>query len=93
MESRDPAVADPLEEHISALRATLSPVLKPPSVSVSPMALPATYSGKAIECNFFLLQLSLFIEMQPQQFVPERSKVAFLISLLSVRALLWARAI
>ncbi len=92
MESRDPAVVDPLEEHISALRATLSPVLKPPSVSVSPMALPATYSGKAIECNFFLLQLSLFIEMQPQQFVPERL-VAFLISLLSVRALLWARAI
>ncbi len=31
--------------------------------------------------------------MQPQQFVSERSKVAFLISLLTGRALLWARAI
>ncbi len=31
--------------------------------------------------------------MQPQQFVSERSKVAFLISLLSGRALLWAQAI
>ncbi len=42
------------------------------------------------ECSGFLLQLSLFIEMQPQKFVSERSKVAFLISLLSGRALLWA---
>ncbi len=45
------------------------------------------------ECGGFLLQLSLFIEMQPQKFVSERSKVAFLISLLSGQALLWAQAI
>ncbi len=57
------------------------------------MALPATYSGEAVECSDFLLQLSLFIEMQPQTLVLERSKVAFLISLLSGRGLLWARAI
>ncbi len=93
MELRNPTAADPLEELVSALRATLSPVLNPPSASASPMALPATYSGEAVECGGFLLQLSLFIEMQPQQFVSERSKVAFLISLLSGRALLWARAI
>ncbi len=93
MELRDPVAADPLEELISALRVALSPVLNPPSASASPMALPATYSGEAVECGGFLLQLSLFIEMQPQQFVFERSKVAFLISLLSGRALLWARAI
>ncbi len=35
----------------------------------------------------------LYIEMQPQKFVTKWSKVAFLISLLSGRALLWARAI
>ncbi len=57
------------------------------------MALPATYSGEAVEHSVFLLQLSLFIEMQPQKFVSDRSKVAFLISLLSEQALLWARAI
>ncbi len=57
------------------------------------MALPAPYSGEAVECSVFLLQLSLFIEMQPQKLVSKRSKVAFLISLLSGRALLWARAI
>ncbi len=93
MESRDPAPTDPFEELVSALRAALSPVLNPPSASASPMALPTTYSGEAVECGGFLLQLSLFIEMQPQQFASERSKVAFLISLLSGRALLWARAI
>ncbi len=93
MESRDPAPTDPFEELISALRAALSPVLNPPSASASPMALPTTYSGEAEECSGFLLQLSLFIEMQPQQFTSECSKVAFLISLLSGRALLWARAI
>ncbi len=41
----------------------------------------------------FFCSNSLFIEMQPQQVVSECSKVAFLISLLSGRALLWARAI
>ncbi len=93
MESRDPAPTDPFEELVSALRAALSLVLNPPSASASPMALPTTYSGEAEECSGFLLQLSLFIEMQPQQFTSERSNVAFLISLLSGRALLWARAI
>ncbi len=48
---------------------------------------------KQLNVAFFLLQLSLFIEMQPRQFVSERSKVAFLIALLSGRALFWARAI
>lgn len=58
------------------------------------MALPATYAGDAADCGGdFLLQIVLFIEMQPSMFPTERSKVAFLISLLSGRALLWAKAI
>uniref|UniRef100_A0A673G128 DUF4939 domain-containing protein n=1 Tax=Sinocyclocheilus rhinocerous TaxID=307959 RepID=A0A673G128_9TELE len=44
-------------------------------------------------CGGFLLQVDLFIEMQPQKFTMERSKVAFLISLLHGNALEWARAI
>ncbi len=84
---------DPLEELVSTLRATLSPVPNPSSASASPMALPATYSSETVECSVFLLQLSLFIEMQPQRFVSERLKVAFLISRLSGRVLLWAQAI
>ncbi len=49
--------------------------------------------GDSVECGGFLLQMALYIEMQPQKFPTEWSKVAFLISLLSGRALLWARAI
>lgn len=45
------------------------------------------------ECRGFLLQCSLYFEMQPQQFVNERAKIAFIISLLSGRALQWKRSI
>uniref|UniRef100_A0A671SJH4 DUF4939 domain-containing protein n=1 Tax=Sinocyclocheilus anshuiensis TaxID=1608454 RepID=A0A671SJH4_9TELE len=82
-----------LEELVSALRTSLTPVTTPSSASVSPMALPASYAGDAAVCGGFLLQVDLFIEMQPQKFTTERSKVAFLISLLNGKALEWARAI
>uniref|UniRef100_A0A671M8L1 DUF4939 domain-containing protein n=1 Tax=Sinocyclocheilus anshuiensis TaxID=1608454 RepID=A0A671M8L1_9TELE len=82
-----------LEELVSALRTSLTPVTTPSSASVSPMALPASYAGDAAVCGGFLLQVDLFIEMQPQKFTTERSKVAFLISLLNGNALDWARAI
>lgn len=68
----------------------LCPPSTPPSDSATPMAFPASYSGEAVECSDFLLQVALFIEMQPQKFPKERTKVAFLISLLMGRALLWA---
>uniref|UniRef100_A0A673KVX5 DUF4939 domain-containing protein n=1 Tax=Sinocyclocheilus rhinocerous TaxID=307959 RepID=A0A673KVX5_9TELE len=82
-----------LEELVSALRASLTPVTTPSSAPVSPMALPASYAGDAAVCGGFLLQVDLFIEMQPQKFTTERSKEAFLISLLNGKALEWARAI
>ncbi len=93
MDPRTPSPADILEELVTKLRASLMPVSTPPSASVSPMAMPATYAGDAADCGGFLLQIALFIEMQPATFPTERSKVAFLISLLSGRALLWAKAI
>uniref|UniRef100_A0A3B1JT63 DUF4939 domain-containing protein n=1 Tax=Astyanax mexicanus TaxID=7994 RepID=A0A3B1JT63_ASTMX len=40
----------------------------------------------------FLLQCSLFFEQQPSRFPTERSKVAFIISLLTGKALAWATA-
>lgn len=75
------------------------PVVHPPAVSssssasVSPMARPATYSGEEGECSGFLLQCELYMEMQASQFTSERAKIAFIISLLTGRALLWARAL
>lgn len=84
-------MADALWELVSDLRAALSLVTNPQSASASPMAFPAPYSGEAVECSSFLLKLSLFIEIQPQIFILEQSKVACLISLLSGWALLWAQ--
>ncbi len=60
---------------------------------VSPMVRPAPYSGRAEECNGFLLQCSLTFEMQPHLFPTERAKIAFIISLLHRKALQWAETI
>ncbi len=56
----------------------------------SPMARPAPFSGEAEECNGFLLQCSLTIELQPQMFTTEQSRMAFVISALTGPALQWA---
>uniref|UniRef100_A0A673GVR3 DUF4939 domain-containing protein n=1 Tax=Sinocyclocheilus rhinocerous TaxID=307959 RepID=A0A673GVR3_9TELE len=93
MDPRHTTPADVLEELVNAIRASITPITTPQSASASPMGLPASYSGEVVECSGFQLQVALFIEMQPQKFPTERTKVAFLISLLTGRALLWARAI
>ncbi|KAK3516189.1 hypothetical protein QTP70_005696 [Hemibagrus guttatus] len=64
-----------------------------PLLYTSPMAKPAPYSGSAEDCNGFLLQCSLVLEMQPHMFPTEQSKVVFLITQLSGKALLWADSI
>uniref|UniRef100_A0A672QPI0 DUF4939 domain-containing protein n=1 Tax=Sinocyclocheilus grahami TaxID=75366 RepID=A0A672QPI0_SINGR len=63
------------------------------SLPSCPMARPASFSGEAALCSVFLLQCSLYLEMQPHLFVTERAKVSFIISLLSGRALQWAEAL
>ncbi|KAI5624628.1 nephrocystin-4-like [Silurus asotus] len=88
--------ADPVRDLVAALQAafpTAAARPTPPAVTGSPMALPGTFSGEAAECRGFLLQVNLYIEMQPQRFPSERSKVAFFISLLSGRALAWAQSL
>ncbi len=82
--------ADVLEELVNTLRASLTSVTIPPAPSGSPMALHDVYAGDAAECGGFLLQVALFIKIQPQRFATECSKVAFLISLLTSKAMLWA---
>ncbi len=64
-----------------------------PLLIASPMARPAPFSGVAEECNGFLLQCSLYMENQTHLYTTERSKVSFLISLLSSKALQWAETI
>ncbi|KAL1279053.1 hypothetical protein QQF64_025726 [Cirrhinus molitorella] len=55
--------------------------------------MPASFAGEAAECSRFLLKVKLFIQMQPQRFTSENAKVALLISLLTGKALQWAKAI
>ncbi|KAI2661165.1 Transposon Tf2-9 polyprotein [Labeo rohita] len=62
-------------------------------VPSSPMARPAPYSGRAEECNGFLLQCSLTFTMQPTLYPSDQSKIAFIISLLSGSALQWAETL
>ena len=56
------------------------------------MAQPATYTGEVEDCSGFLLQCSLYFEMQPQLFSTECARIAFMIYLLSGRALQWGQS-
>ncbi len=91
--------SDPFQELVDNLRHVLTapapPAQATSSVSTisSPMARPAPFSGVAEECNGFLLQCSLYIENQLHLYTTERSKVSFLIPLLSGKALQWAETI
>ncbi|KAL0159058.1 hypothetical protein M9458_047134, partial [Cirrhinus mrigala] len=93
MSTEPPQVTDLLLELVNAIKAAMRSTPTPPAASGSPMALPATFAGEATECSGFLLQVNLYIQMQPQQFSSDNAKVAFLISLLTGRALQWAKAI
>ncbi|KAI2667222.1 Transposon Tf2-11 polyprotein [Labeo rohita] len=93
MSTETPAITNPFSELVNALKAAFQHPSTPPSVSGSPMAMPATFAGEAAECSGFLLQVDLFIKMQPLQFTSKDTKVAFLISLLTGKALQWAKAI
>ncbi|ROL47993.1 Retrotransposon Gag-like protein 6 [Anabarilius grahami] len=73
---------------------TVNTVISPsPPVYASPMAKPAPYSGLAEDCSGFLLQCELVLEMQPHLYPNDTSKIAFLISQLSGKALKWADSI
>ncbi|KAI4900898.1 hypothetical protein NFI96_007223 [Prochilodus magdalenae] len=51
---------------------------------------PEKYDGDPGSCRGFLLQCTLAFEQQPSRFPTERAKVAYIISLLTGRALSWA---
>ncbi|KAI2644298.1 Transposon Tf2-9 polyprotein [Labeo rohita] len=64
---------------------TILSITRTSQTSFSPVthASPMTYSGLAEDCNGFLQQCSLALQMQPQRFHFERVKITFIISLLS----------
>lgn len=67
-----------------------APVATPgPEPLVAP---PARYGGEPADCRAFLVQCELQFELQPSCFPTERSRVAYVISLLTGRARLWGTA-
>ncbi|KAK3552278.1 hypothetical protein QTP86_007491 [Hemibagrus guttatus] len=93
---------DPVEELAEALRCALASAtgsaapesasaataaVSSPPVYASPMAAPAPYSSAAEDCNGFLLQCSLALEMQSHLYPDDRVKIGFIISRLDRKAL------
>lgn len=68
----------------------------PPAVTspVSPrLAFPENFDGTPTKCKGFLLQCSLFVSQQPSLYPSDSSRIAFVCSLLTGRALEWATAV
>ncbi len=97
---------DPFQAIVDALKRIVTPApFTPPvmpvtnaatsssTVLTSPMAKPAPFSGSVKECDGFLLQCSLVLEMQPNLYTTDRAKIALFISLLTGQALQWAKTI
>ncbi len=73
------------------------PMLNPPppaSVTASPrLAFPEKFDGSPSRCKGFLLQCSMFVNQQPTLYSTDESRIAFVCSLLTGRALDWATAV
>ncbi|KAL1256462.1 hypothetical protein QQF64_012007 [Cirrhinus molitorella] len=82
----------------SATASTAASVPLPDSRVLSPLAEPCLpppqhFSGDPSACDGFLTQCSLTFELQPSSFPSDRAKIAYVISLLSGKALVWATAV
>lgn len=74
-----------------AMSSTALPSPQPPISMMEPrLPPPQRYTGDPNACRGFLTQCSLSFELQPSSFPSDRSKVAYLITLLSGKALAWA---
>ncbi len=68
------------------------PTMQVPSVSPR-LAFPERFDGDSTRCKGFLLQCSLFVNQQPSLYPTESSRIAFVCSLLTGKALDWATAV
>ncbi|KAL0152007.1 hypothetical protein M9458_052725 [Cirrhinus mrigala] len=65
----------------------------PSSVASPRLAYPDKFDGNPARCKGFLLQCSLFVSQQPALYPTEESRIAFVCSLLTGKALDWATAV
>ncbi|KAL1278509.1 hypothetical protein QQF64_025182 [Cirrhinus molitorella] len=67
---------------------------RPSSVASEPrLPPPKPFAGDPSSCQGFLTQCSLTFELQPSSFPTDRSKIAYIITLLSDKALSWVSAV
>ncbi|KAI2645046.1 Transposon Tf2-9 polyprotein [Labeo rohita] len=84
------ALTEQLVQAIQGMRTT--PAAQP--VTASPkLAFPEKFDGTAAKCKGFLLQCTLFVNQQPNLYTSDESKIAFVCSLLTGKALEWATAV
>ncbi|KAI2650571.1 Transposon Tf2-9 polyprotein [Labeo rohita] len=79
-----------------ATAVTPSPVSPPTQqpATVSPrLAFPDKFDGSPSKCKGFLLQCSIFVNQQPTLYPTDASKISFVCSLLTGKALDWATAV
>ncbi|KAL0186709.1 hypothetical protein M9458_018379, partial [Cirrhinus mrigala] len=72
--------------------AAISPAASPLTPISPRLAFPEKFDGNPAKCKGFLLQCSLFVNQQPALYPPDSSRIAFVCSLLTGRALDWATA-
>ncbi|KAK3517158.1 hypothetical protein QTP86_019099, partial [Hemibagrus guttatus] len=97
---RQGAIIRSYQDQVTALQAQLSgasiaaPIDAPSARGESPrLALPEKFDGSADRCRGFLRQCEVFFSHQPGMYREEGTKCAFLLSLMTDRALEWASAI
>ncbi len=97
------SVTEELVKTLQALRlqapnASAPPLNPPPthatSTTSSPrLAFPEKFDGSPAKCKGFLLQCSMFVNQQPMLYPTDETRIAFMCSLLTGRALDWATTV
>ncbi len=97
------SVTEELVKTLQALHLQESNASAPPpsplpacatSTTASPrLAFPEKFDGSPTKCKGFLLQCSMFVNQQTMLYPTEESRIAFVCSLLTGRALDWATAV